>query len=100
MPAGSSAQSPSTCVDAAYPSIRFFVGGTGTVAVNVIYNGAVIPAGVASAAGGWMPSPVEITSSALWGLLSGGTAQVSIQLTALSGNPQVDDLFIDPWNRW
>ena len=26
-------------------------------------------------------------------------AQVSLQLTALAGDPQVDDVFIDPWNR-
>jgi hypothetical protein len=100
MPAGSTATSPQTCVDAAYPSIRFFIAGTGTVGVSVIYDGTVIPAGTATALGDWAPTPVEITGSALWGLLSGGSAQVSIQLTALSGNPQVDDVFIDPWNRW
>ena len=36
MPAGSSAQSPLACVDAAYPSIRFFIAGKGSVAVNVV----------------------------------------------------------------
>jgi hypothetical protein len=40
-----------------------------------------------------------VTSSAILGLLSGGTAQVSIDVTALTGSPQVDDVFIDPWNR-
>ncbi|HEY0829530.1 MAG TPA: hypothetical protein VGE99_00210, partial [Candidatus Dormibacteraeota bacterium] len=31
LPAGSSAQSPPTCVDAAYPSLRFFIAGQGSV---------------------------------------------------------------------
>src|SRR5207302_6509217 len=43
LPAGSSGTSPQTCVNAAYPTIRFFVGGTGVVAVSVVYNGVAIP---------------------------------------------------------
>ncbi len=99
LPAGAFAESPSTCVNAAYPTIRLFVAGTGRVAVSVVYGKATIASGVAVAAGGWLPTPVMLTSSAVPGLLSGGTAQVSILITALSGTPQVDDVFIDPWNR-
>ena len=58
-----------------------------------------IPAGLATATGDWQPTPVLLTESPVLGLLSGGTAQVSLQLTALIGDPQVDDVFIDPWNR-
>lgn len=99
LPAGTSAVSPSTCVDAAYPTIRFFVAGTGMVAVSVNDGGLDIPAGVAIAGGSWQPTPIMLTDSALVAAASGGTAQVSLQLTALSGDPQVDDVFIDPWNR-
>jgi hypothetical protein len=103
LPSGSSAESPSTCVDAAYPTIRFFIGGTGTVAVSLVDHSLgdlVIPTvGVAAGSGSWQPSPVAITTSPVLGLLGGGTAQVSVRLTALSGSPQVDDVFIDPWNR-
>jgi hypothetical protein len=99
LPAGSSAQSPLTCVDAAYPSIRFFIAGKGSVAVNVVDGSSVIPAGVALAGGGWSPTPVMLTSSAVLGALSGGTAQVSLTFTGLSGDPEIDDVFIDPWNR-
>jgi hypothetical protein len=99
LPAGSSAQSPSTCVNAAYPTIRFFVGGTGTLAVSVVYHGVPIATGVVVAADSWMPSPALVTASPIWAALSGGTAQVSIQLTALTGSPQVDDMFVDPWGR-
>jgi hypothetical protein len=99
LPAGSSAQSPPTCVNAAYPTIRFFGAGTGTMAVGVDYDGRYLPAGVAVVAGGWQPSPVMLTSSALPAALGGGTTDVSLVLTALTGNVKVDDVFIDPWNR-
>jgi hypothetical protein len=39
-----------------------------------------------------------VTGSALWGLLNGGSDNVQIQVTALLGNPTVDDVFVDPWN--
>jgi hypothetical protein len=97
LPAASSAQSPPTCVDAAYPSIRFFIAGKGSVAVNVVAGGLVIPAGIAIAGGEWSPSPVMLTTSAVLGALSGGTAEVSLTFTALTGDPQIDDVFIDPW---
>ena len=99
LPAASSAQSPLTCVDAAYPTIRFFIAGKGLVAVSIVDGSTVIPAGVAVALGGWSPTPVMLTSSAVLGALSGGTAQVSVNLTALAGDPQIDDVFVDPWSR-
>jgi hypothetical protein len=49
VPAGGTAVSPTTCVDAAYPTFRFFdVTGTpgSSAAVSVIYNGVSIPVGV------------------------------------------------------
>jgi hypothetical protein len=99
LPAGSSAQSPVTCVDAAYPSIRFFIAGEGLVAVNIVDGSLVIPAGVAGAGGEWSPTPVMLTLSAVLGALSGGTAQVSLTFTGLSGSPRIDEVFIDPWSR-
>jgi hypothetical protein len=99
LPTGSTATSPSTCVTAAYPTIRFFVSGSGAVQVNVIYGGQVIQSGVVPANGSWAPSPVLATGSAVVGAANGGTAQVQLQLTAVQGEPQVSDVFIDPWGR-
>jgi hypothetical protein len=99
LPAGSSAQSPSTCVDAAYPTARFFVAGTGVVAVSLVDGNLVIPAGIAVAGHTWQPSPVMLTTSPVVAALSGGVAQVSLRLTGLLGDPRVDDVFIDPFNR-
>jgi len=99
LPAGSSAQSPLTCVDAAYPTVRMFIGGTGLVAVSVVDGPLDIPAGVAVGSGDWEPTSLMLTEAPLLGLLSSGTAQVSLQVTALAGNPRIDDVFVDPWNR-
>jgi hypothetical protein len=99
LPAGSSALSPATCVDATYPTARFFMSGSGVAAVSVVDNGLAIPAGVAIAPGDWQPSAAMLTESPLLGLLSGGTAQVSLEFTGVLGDPQVDDVFVDPWNR-
>jgi hypothetical protein len=100
LPGGSSATSPQTCVTAAYPTVRYFVGGSGLLAVSMVYHGVAIPAGVAVAGGGWAPSPVAITASAITGALNGGTANVSIRFTSVLGTPKVSDVFIDPRGRW
>jgi hypothetical protein len=97
LPTGSSAESPPTCVDAAYPSIRFFIAGTGSVAVDVVDGGSVIPVGVAVAGGEWSPTPMMLTLSVVLGAQSGGTAEVSLTFTGLSGDPKIDDVFVDPY---
>jgi hypothetical protein len=99
LPAGGSAESPQTCLNAAYPTMRMFVSGTGLAIVQVVYNGAAIPIGVVRGGGSWQPSSILRTHGALFGLLGGGTANVSLRITALTGNPVIDDVFIDPWNR-
>jgi hypothetical protein len=99
LPAGASAQSPPTCVDTAYPTVRFFIAGTGSVAVSVVSGDTEIPAGIAVAGSRWLPTPVMLTSSAVLATLSGGVAQVSLRIRALTGDPQVDDVYVDPWCR-
>ncbi len=99
LPRGSSGRSPSTCVNAAYPTVRFFIGGTGSVRVSIVDGNLEIPAGVAVATGRWQPTLVMVTGSAVVAATSGGVASVSVRLTALSGSPHVDDVFVDPWNR-
>jgi hypothetical protein len=99
LPAGSSAESPTTCVDAAYPSVRFFIAGTGAVLVSVVAGGIAIPAGVAIAGPEWQPTPVMLTGSAVLAALTNGVAQVSLRIQALIGDPQIDDVYVDPWCR-
>jgi hypothetical protein len=99
LPAGSSAESPLACVGVTDPSIRFFIAGTGSVSVAIVDGSSVIPEGVAVAGGAWAPSPVLLTNSPVLAASSGGTAQVSVAFTGLSGSPRVDDVFVDPWSR-
>jgi hypothetical protein len=104
LPAGSSVTSPFTCVDAAYPTFRFFGrnnGALSTVLVSVVYRlpiigDAAIPVGVVALSGDWAPSVQMLTASAVTGLLSGGTTDVALRFTALTGDSQIDDVFVDP----
>jgi hypothetical protein len=99
LPASGSVTSPLMCLDASEPTMRFFIEGTGAVSVQIVDNGAPVVAGIVSAGARWQPSPLLQTSGSQLGALSGGTAQVSVRITGLSGAPRVDDLYIDPWNR-
>jgi hypothetical protein len=102
--AGASVTSPFTCGDAAYPTFRFFGRNNGllsTMAVSVVYKvpllgAVVVPVGVVALSGTWQPSLPMLTASAVTGLLSGGTTQVALRFTALTGNSQIDDVFVDP----
>jgi hypothetical protein len=103
LPAGSSAQSPYTCVDAAYPTFRFFAHNDtllANVVVQVVYRtplGTVaLPLGAVALSGKWQPTLPMLTGSVVTGLLSGGTAEVALRFTALLGTSQIDDVFIDP----
>ena len=99
VPAGSSATSPLTCIDATYPTLRMFVRGTGVAIVSVVYHNTAIPVGVIHPGDSWAPSHIIHTGGAIFGRLNGGAANVSLRLTGLVGNPVVDDVFIDPWQR-
>jgi hypothetical protein len=104
LPAGASAQTPFTCVNAAYPIFRFFARNNSplsTVLVSVVYKlpllgNVAVPVGAVALSGNWAPTLQMLTASAVTGLLSGGTTQVAVRFTALTGSSQIDDVFIDP----
>lgn len=103
LPAGASAQSPFTCVNAAYPSFRFFARNgslLASVLVQVVYEtplGAVaLPLGAVALSGTWKPTLPMLTGSVVLGALSDGTAQAALRFTALAGSSQIDDVFVDP----
>jgi len=108
LPAGGSVQSPYTCVDAAYPTFRFFVKNNSllsTVLVSVVYKepllGPVtIPIGAVALTLKWSPSAQMLTASAVQGIVNGllaeGTPQVALKFTALTGSSNIDDVFVDP----
>jgi hypothetical protein len=104
LPAGASVQSPSTCVDAAYPTFRFFARNDtakSTLLVQVVYDlpsvgVVVVPVGVVAASSAWAPTSAMPTGAALPSALEGGTAGVELRFTELTGTSQIDDVFIDP----
>lgn len=101
--AGGYAQSSSTCVNAAYPSFRFFArtdSPGSLMAVSVVYQtllGQVtLPVGVVGLSSSWTPTLPMVTGSAVPGLLSGGTAPVALRFSQLTGSSQIDDVYVDP----
>jgi hypothetical protein len=111
LPAGAWTQSPFTCVDASDPTFRVFAENVSSSAENVSSSAALVasvvyatpggvqlavPVGTITPTGGWAPSPVMITASQAVSLLGGGTAQVALRFTAVSGEAAIDDVFIDP----
>lgn len=105
LPAGATAQSPYVCVNASYPTFRFFARGglLSTVVVQVVYKtllGPVgLPLGVALPGGAWQPTAPMLTGSLVGALLTGGTAQAALRFTALTGSSHIDDVFVDPRMR-
>jgi hypothetical protein len=106
LPTGATAQSPYTCVNASYPSFRFFARNgdlLSTVLVQVVYKTALgpvaLPLGAVALSDSWQPTLPMLTGSAVGGLLSGGTAQVALRFTALTGESRIDDIYIDPRMR-
>jgi hypothetical protein len=104
--AGASAQSPYVCVNASYPTFRFFARNNGllsTVLVQVVYKTALgpvaLPLGTVALSGEWQPTLPMLTGSVVGGLLSGGTAQAALRFTALTGSSRIDDVFVDPRMR-
>ena len=103
LPGGSSVQSPFTCVDAAYPTFRFFARNDtflASVVVQVVsrtpLGTLVLPLGAVALSSTWQPTLPMLTGSVVTGLLSGGTAQIALRFTALTGTSQIDDVFVDP----
>jgi hypothetical protein len=104
LPAGASATTPLTCVNAAYPTERHFAKGGGllsTVLVQLVYRDPIfglvpLPAGLSTLNWSWQPTLPALTLSAVPGLLNGGTSQVGIRFTALLGPSQIDNVYVDP----
>ena len=108
LPAGASAQSPYTCVDFAYPTFRFFARNSGllsTVLVSIVYKepllgATAVPIGAVALSPTWAPTLPMLTAAQVQSvvntLLVQGTPQVALRFTALTGNSQIDDVFVDP----
>lgn len=105
--AGATALSPATCVNAGAPTFRFFARSTGgllpLLRVDVAYRSGLfgllsLPVGVVTG-GTWKPSGIFLTASVLPAALAASDVPLSLRFTAMSGNWQIDDVFVDPYHR-
>lgn len=105
---GESIQTPSTCVNTSYPTFRLFAKNTqglGTVLVQAVYKlpplnlSVPLPVGVITLNSTWSPTLPMLTGSIAAGLLSNGTAKLSLRFTALTGTTAIDDIYVDPRMR-
>jgi hypothetical protein len=107
---GSSATSPTMCVAASSPTVRFFVGSSSlsllsALRVDVIFKTTAglintLPIGVVPALGVWTPSlPYAFVVNILT-LLNGDYSSVRLRFTPLGTASWVlDDVYVDPWSK-
>jgi hypothetical protein len=108
LPSGSVAVSPAMCVGLAEPDLRVFFKQTGgpTLAglqVEVLFDDATGTTqsqtiGTLGGASSWTLSPQMMIVANLLPLLDKGTP-VAFRFTAIGGSFQIDDLYVDPWQR-
>lgn len=105
LPAGSSALSPSLCVSRETPFVRAMALDSGTpgakLQVEVVYEG--LEAARSRIVGGdkdeaWDPTQPLGQNFGLATL--GGDSSVELRITAVGGDWQVDDVYIDPFARY
>jgi len=107
LPAGATALSPATCVNAGSPTVRFFARSTGgllpLLRVDAVYRDGLasvaVPVGVVLPTSRWQPSAPMLTGSVATAALAGGEVPMSLRFTAVRGTWQVDDVFVDPYSR-
>ena len=108
---GASVTTAATCVNAAYPSFRFFAKSSGgllgllpVLKVDLVYrDGALgllaVPIGVVTPSSSWRPTPALLSLSAVGAAVAGGEVPLSFRFTAVAGTWNVDDVFVDPFRR-
>jgi hypothetical protein len=107
LPEGSSAVSAPICVGIEHPDVRFFATASNAMArlnVEVLFEGPdgnLLSATIGSVTGstGWAPTaPFPIVANLL-PLLPGNHTAVAFRFRASGGSFQVDDLYVDPYQR-
>jgi hypothetical protein len=112
LPAGAVATSPAMCVGLDHPSIRWFakqsgslLGLTGSMTVEVLFEDSLgqvlaLPIGAGLLSTSWQPSLPGIVTANLLPLLPGAKTPVAFRFRAVTGNWNVDDVYVDPIQRW
>jgi hypothetical protein len=100
---GDSALSPKLCMGTTSTVTRFFVRSDngGRVRVQVVLRNllgqvlGILQVSDVTAGSSWSPGPAVLNLDSLLGLV--GVSSIQLKFTQLSGNVQVDDIYVDPW---
>jgi hypothetical protein len=111
IPAGGVATSPAMCVGLTEPTVRWFqkqsnslLGLTGAMTVSVLTEtslGAVVetPVGAGLLGTSWSPSLTGVIVTNLLPLLPDNKTAVAFRFRAVTGSWNVDDVYVDPYQR-
>jgi hypothetical protein len=111
IPAGGVATSPAMCVGLSEPTIRWFqkqsnslLGLTGAMTVSVLTEtstGLVVetPVGAGLLGTSWSPSLTGVIVTNLLPLLPDNKTAVAFRFRAVTGSWNVDDVYVDPYQR-
>jgi hypothetical protein len=110
LPAGGVATSPAMCVGLSEPTIRWFqksnslLGLTGAMTVSVLTEtslGVVVetPVGAGLLSSSWTPSLTGLIVTNLLPLLPNSKTAVAFRFRAVTGSWNVDDVYVDPYQR-
>jgi hypothetical protein len=113
LPAGATATSRSICVGLGEPTLRWFGkqnGGllstvTSAMTVEVLFEDSLgqvlaVPIGAGALNSGWSPSlPAPVVANLL-PLLPNNKTAVAFRFRAVTGNWNVDDVYVDPYRYW
>jgi hypothetical protein len=111
IPAGGVATSPAMCVGLQEPTIRWFqkqaslLGLTGAMTVTVLTETSLgvvteTPVGAGLLGRGWNPSLTGVIVTNLLPLLGPDKTAVAFRFRAVTGNWTIDDVYVDPIQRW
>jgi hypothetical protein len=100
---GDSALSPNLCMGTTSTVVRFFVRSSdgGRVRVQVVLRNllgqvlGVVQISDLSPGTSWSPGPAILNLDSLLGLV--GVSSIQLKFTGLSGNVQIDEVYVDPW---
>lgn len=107
LPSGASATTGWMCATLVHPDLRFFARNTGsflsTLTVQVLFPNlfggvTALPFAVVAAGSQWTPTlPYPFAVNALALLSPDGSLPIAFKFTALGGDWQVDDVYVDPY---
>jgi hypothetical protein len=108
IPAGATATSGAVCVGIEHPDIRFFARGSNALArlkVEVLFEDAAgnvqsAPIGVVNGTKDWTLTPPLAIVANLLALLPGNHTAVAFRFSAGAGDFSIDDVYVDPIQRW